>query len=109
MGVCKTLNGMLWSNGIVAVCPKGTHALESDLPIVSSPSSPVRRVHHAQRNTTDPPSTPPSSNTTTSTITAEEVFAFQILFWLSIILFVAALFASNTIASLGIPNDSPLL
>ena len=128
--VCVALNKLLWTLDAVAYCPTGVAAGVSVG--VSAPA-----VVHEERQgpngttlttttttagaggtttsgsgatttpaSTTPPATPPYSD---DLITDQDVFAFQIFFWMVVVLFLTFLFAASTISSIGIPNDSPLL
>ena len=131
--VCKALNKLLWSHEVVAYCPVADVDVSLEAGLASSSSSVVARQGPNATTTaaapggttttggaTVAPTTRPSSTNGTGgggsgndlgddAITAAEVFAFQIFFWIAIALFLAFLYAANSIASIDIPADSPLL
>jgi hypothetical protein len=92
-GVCVALNKLLWRNELVAVCP-------SALTVVSRATRSVAEVNNTGGG---------GSSDDSEAISHEEVVSFQLVFWLTIVLFLVALAGSALISSIDIPSDSPLL
>ena len=87
--VCAELNRLLWRSDLVAVC-------RAALPL----SRGLRAVAPAVVGN----GTAPDEG-----ISPQEVVAFQLVFWLGVVLFVVLLAGASLISSIDIPSDSPLL
>lgn len=89
--VCSSLNRHIWSQGLVAVCP-------------TEEASPVARAMRAGV-------TPLIISTSSSSdgITWMNVVAFQLVLWIALILFFAALGGVTLIGDVDIPSESPLI
>lgn len=116
--VCDKLNAHLQSKGLVAHCPVGTTQQATVAPIVVAPhwevpAEEVVRAIHTQWARQSNGGSNSSGNGTNTGNTADDsleyVITFQLIFWISIILFVLFLYGVATIAEVIIPNDSQLL
>ena len=99
--LCNKINPLISSAHLHAVCPA---------PKKLEKTNQNRIFYRAANETTTSPGAP--SNITEvdpEEITYEEVVAFQLTFWTTLVFILMIIFTTSYMGSLGIPDDSPLI